>query len=106
MAGRPFRPRCAPVARWCPWLLALGLLAAAVGCGKESEPVYVVKAPEPKAEATTGPLVITAVGGEVYVDRPRASQPQAGLASALNTPAAPQANGFNGNMVGQLFQGG
>jgi Ca-activated chloride channel homolog len=120
MAGRPSRPRCAPVARWYVGLLVLGLLAAPLGCNKEREPVFVAKAPEPKADAKSASVVTYVEGVNDAEDR----KPAKPWAAAAPAPAVPPggvfglaggsapgnqapANQFGGgNMVGQLFQGG
>ena len=106
MAGGPLRFPYAPFVMAAACLLVVAALVPTIGCGKHDEPVTVV--PAEAAEST--PLEDAArLPGKAEVpggDEPKVSYLGRSLLQGPPTPPTAQAQGFNGNMIGQLFQGG
>ena len=97
MAGRPSRPRCAPVVHLLVASCSLVFLGFVVGCGRTEDPPAV-------QVAAVSPTTADTVGGQPTLHQPQMAAPAP--AAALPTGQAPQGQGIGGNMVGQLFQGG
>src|SRR5262245_43735575 len=118
MAGRPSRPRCAPVARLFSLALILFTLAwivAAAGCGRTADPPAVARAPEARSADSDlpAPAQQPLFDPTPVPDSKKVGRPPAGGSGYLGahggmfglTGGGGHGN-FNSQNVGQLFQGG